>query len=163
MEVKFAFAHGDFVEDTLSGFQGHVIHRTKWINGCNRISVQPKAVDNKIPESYTIDQVQLKLIEPFEGKRKKKCNFKFNHGDEVKDILSGFVGRITALASVGAKNKSYYVQGRTTDPTKMGSDELFTENRLVLVKAAEEFGELVKDEEIKEPGGPSTIADKRMM
>lgn len=53
---------GDEVMDTVSGFKGVAVAITKWLNGCTRISVQPKVdKDGKLPESNCFDEPQLKV------------------------------------------------------------------------------------------------------
>jgi hypothetical protein len=54
---------GDKVKDTVSGFIGIAVSRHIYLNGCNRITVQPSSVRNgKLPESQTFDEPQLKVL-----------------------------------------------------------------------------------------------------
>lgn len=54
---------GDRVEEAITGFVGIAVARTEWLFGCVRITVQPeKLKDNKIGETQTFDEPQLKLI-----------------------------------------------------------------------------------------------------
>ena len=55
---------GDEVEDRVSGFKGIAVARTRWISGCDRISIQPKGVDKdgKTFESQSFDEPMLKII-----------------------------------------------------------------------------------------------------
>jgi len=64
MVVNFKFEHGQKVKDKVSGVSGIINAMAIWINGCNRYSVQPKAKknENKIPDSYWIDEQQLELV-----------------------------------------------------------------------------------------------------
>ena len=52
---------GDKVKDIVSGLTGIAIGRTTWLNGCDRITVQPIGWDkDKKPfESFTADEPQL--------------------------------------------------------------------------------------------------------
>jgi len=54
---------GDLVRDNVSGFKGIAVSRHIYLNGCNRISVQP-LVDKKgiHPESITFDEPQLVVL-----------------------------------------------------------------------------------------------------
>lgn len=154
MEVKFKNAFGDLVEDRITGFIGKVVYRSKFINGCVRVTVQPDAKDNVIPKAYVIDQVQLKLVEPSIISKKKKFKFEFEFGDVVKDILTGFEGSVTGVI-VTNKNKSYYVQPKVGKDNTPVEDDVLPENRLILVSKA--TGEETETSEVKEPGGPMEV------
>lgn len=54
---------GDEVVDTVSGFKGIAISNTKYLHGCNRISVQPKVQkDSSLPELQVFDETRLKTV-----------------------------------------------------------------------------------------------------
>ena len=54
---------GDQVKDSVSGFEGIVMAKHIYLNGCDRLSVQPKVgSDGKLPESMTFDIMQLKVV-----------------------------------------------------------------------------------------------------
>ena len=55
---------GDLAKDTVTGFEGICIARTEWLNGCARITLQPKGLDKdgKPIESHCFDEMQLKLV-----------------------------------------------------------------------------------------------------
>lgn len=54
----------DKVKDTITGFEGIVIARTEWLNGCVRCCIQSqKLKDGKILDTETIDEGQLEIIE----------------------------------------------------------------------------------------------------
>jgi hypothetical protein len=51
---------GSEVEDSISGFKGISVAKHLYINGCTRITVQPKVdKDGKLPETQTFDEPQL--------------------------------------------------------------------------------------------------------
>ena len=54
---------GDLVKDSVSGFKGIAIARHSYLQGCDRISVQP-SIDKKgkHPESITFDEPQLIIL-----------------------------------------------------------------------------------------------------
>lgn len=56
---------GDEVEDKVSGFKGVAVSAHLYLNGCTRITVQPK-IDNdgKLPAHETFDEPQLKVVNP---------------------------------------------------------------------------------------------------
>ena len=54
----------DQVEDTITGFQGTVVARAEYLNGCVRFGVQPTVTDKgKLPDWQWIDEQQLNVIE----------------------------------------------------------------------------------------------------
>jgi len=55
---------GDRVKDRVSGFIGIAVSRHSYLNGCDRISVQPMANNKtgKLAESQTFDEPQLKVL-----------------------------------------------------------------------------------------------------
>lgn len=56
-------ALGDEVKDTLTGLTGVVIAITDWLNGCQRITVQPHELkDGKPVEPSTLDVEQLEVL-----------------------------------------------------------------------------------------------------
>lgn len=56
-------ALGDQVKDTITGFDGIVVAITNWLNGCRRITIQPKALHEGKPiESQTFDENQLSVV-----------------------------------------------------------------------------------------------------
>lgn len=55
---------GDLVKDSVTGFQGIVVCRSQWLNGCWRITVQPREIkDGKQVESACFDDLQLEVVE----------------------------------------------------------------------------------------------------
>lgn len=53
---------GDEVKDKVSGFRGVAIARHIYLQGCNRISVQPKTdKEGKLPEAVTFDEPLLEV------------------------------------------------------------------------------------------------------
>jgi len=55
---------GDIARDTITGFQGVVVARTKWLHGCERITLQPKEMkDGKPIDNYSFDVPQCELVQ----------------------------------------------------------------------------------------------------
>ena len=57
---------GDKVKDTITGFKGIAVARINWINGCDRITIQPEGLTEK-GETFdveTFDEPQIKVITP---------------------------------------------------------------------------------------------------
>lgn len=64
---------GTEVVDIVSGFCGIAVARHSYLNGCDRITVQPKTnKDGKLPEEKTFDEPQLKKISTKTIKRGSK-------------------------------------------------------------------------------------------
>jgi len=67
---------GDEVKDTISGFKGIAISRHSYLQGCDRISIQPTIdKDGKLPEQQSFDEPQLEVIKkakPIIGRDKIK-------------------------------------------------------------------------------------------
>jgi len=54
---------GDLVKDSVSGFKGIAVSKHSYLQGCDRISVQPPIDKNgKHPESVTFDEPQLIIL-----------------------------------------------------------------------------------------------------
>lgn len=54
---------GDEVRDIVSGFKGIAIARTSYLQGCDRICVQPPVdEDGKLPKEAHFDEPQLEVV-----------------------------------------------------------------------------------------------------
>ena len=54
---------GDRVEDRITKMKGIVVATTKWLYGCDRVSIQPeKSKDGKPAETFGVDRLQCCLI-----------------------------------------------------------------------------------------------------
>ncbi|MBL0233212.1 MAG: hypothetical protein IPQ08_06065 [Chitinophagaceae bacterium] len=63
---------GDLLQDTVTGLKGIAVARTEWLNGCNRITIQPLlGKDGKVPDTYTFDEPQLVVIKKQKVKKGK--------------------------------------------------------------------------------------------
>jgi hypothetical protein len=55
---------GSRYRDRVSGFVGVAVSCHSYLNGCNRITLQPSVdKDGKLPECQTFDEPQLEYIE----------------------------------------------------------------------------------------------------
>lgn len=60
---------GDVAKDTITGFEGVVVAETRWLHGCRRLTLQPKALhEGKPVEPNTFDAPQLELVERAAGR-----------------------------------------------------------------------------------------------
>ena len=54
---------GDLVKDSVSGFKGIAVSQHTYLNGCDRITVQPSVdIKGKHPDSVTFDEPQLIVL-----------------------------------------------------------------------------------------------------
>lgn len=54
---------GDVAKDKITGFTGVVIGRTKWLHGCERLTIQPQELkDGKPIDACSFDLPQLDLV-----------------------------------------------------------------------------------------------------
>ena len=61
---------GDEVKDTITGYRGIAIARHTYLQGCDRISIQPPIdKEGKMPESLTFDEPQLEVVKAAKIKR----------------------------------------------------------------------------------------------
>ena len=56
--------NGDIARDGITGFEGVVICTTQWLYGCERLSLQPQALnkDGQVQEAKGFDRPQLVLV-----------------------------------------------------------------------------------------------------
>lgn len=53
---------GDKVKDVVSGFTGIVTAKTRFLTGCDRITIEALSKDSKAPESHACDITAVELI-----------------------------------------------------------------------------------------------------
>lgn len=62
---------GDEVRDTVTGLTGIAVARHQYLQGCDRITIQPPLDnDGKIQDSYTFDEPQCEVVFPAKVTRK---------------------------------------------------------------------------------------------
>lgn len=56
---------GDVACDMVTGFFGIVVARTEWLNGCARLTLQPRSLDDKgaCAPQETFDELQCQVVE----------------------------------------------------------------------------------------------------
>ncbi len=56
---------GNVVRDNISGFQGVAVCLSNWLNGCQRVTIQPQTLkeDGSILDNHTCDAEQVEVIE----------------------------------------------------------------------------------------------------
>ncbi len=58
------FKLGDTIRDTISGFEGVMVCYTVWLNGCIRLTIQPRQLHDGKPvdnQTFDIEQCELNL------------------------------------------------------------------------------------------------------
>ena len=54
---------GDRARDSITGYEGIVIARSEWLNGCVRFELQSEKLKDGVPhEPYWVDQQQIALV-----------------------------------------------------------------------------------------------------
>jgi hypothetical protein len=54
---------GDRAKDKISGFTGVVVAITNWLNGCQRVTIQPEELKDGRPiENCTFDAEQVEIV-----------------------------------------------------------------------------------------------------
>ena len=62
---------GKMVEDKITGFKGIAVAITHWLNGCTRVSVQPRELhEGKVVKEDWFDDTQIRVLS--DGLHKKK-------------------------------------------------------------------------------------------
>ena len=63
MKTDHGFNLGDEAKDTITGFGGVIVAITTWLNGCVRMTLQPREMkDGKPIDAITFDVEQLARI-----------------------------------------------------------------------------------------------------
>ena len=61
--AKFKFRLGAKARDTVTGFEGIIIGRNEWLNGCVQYALKPKVNDKgEIIEAEWIDEQQIEMV-----------------------------------------------------------------------------------------------------
>lgn len=92
---------GDQVRDRVSGFTGVVTVLHRFLQGCDRMSVQPPAdEEGKLIEVESFDAPDLEVTKEqfvsYHGQRDKSYTGEVELADKVRDRVSGFEGIATA-------------------------------------------------------------------
>jgi hypothetical protein len=94
---------GDIAKDELTGFEGVVIGRTHWLTNCDRLTLQPQAVDKEgqPSKSNSFDITHCRLVKKgviacstFQANMRPELAL----GDIARDAITGFEGVIIARA-----------------------------------------------------------------
>lgn len=71
MATKNEIYVGDEAKDTITGFAGVVVSKTEWLNGCVRVQLQPKKLqDGKPVETSSFDIEQVTVTKSNQAKSK---------------------------------------------------------------------------------------------
>ena len=147
---------GDEVEDRVSGFTGVVTSLHRFLQGCDRMSVQPPTdEDGKFLESASFDAPDLMVIKkqvfPCNGLRDKNYTGDVLLGDMVCDPISGFTGVAVTRHVYPHSCDRISVQPRHQKDTAMPDYEAFDAPQLKVT----ERGYVKYETPAKEPpGGP---------
>lgn len=108
-------ALGDIARDDLTGFEGLVVGRTRWLSNCDRLALQPRALDKdgQPQKTNSFDITHCRLVtkgavvpSSHDWERKEHIAL----GDTCKDEITGFEGVVTARTSWFASADSLVLQ-----------------------------------------------------
>jgi hypothetical protein len=84
---------GDIAKDSVTGFQGMVIGRSRYLYNVDRLTLQPRELkDGKRQESRSFDEPGVEYISGSEVKAQVPSSDQFQVGDIVRDRITGFEG-----------------------------------------------------------------------
>jgi hypothetical protein len=95
-EEQLRLRLGVIAEDRVTGITGTVTQIHEMLTGMNQVAIQPKGDGKTVPDALCIDEFIVKVLE--EGiadtvPAPEETSFKL--GQEVRDIVTGQVGKIT--------------------------------------------------------------------
>jgi hypothetical protein len=133
------------------------VSRTKFLHSCVRVSLQPQAKDNKVPEGYFLDEKELEAIDdkqiiPYE-EAQPICIL----GHTYKDNITGFSG-----VALSTTQFLHSVERTALQPTKLKADGslaeafVFDSPQLTDTKAKSKAPAPLQKN--ARPGGPGIIA-----
>lgn len=148
----FKFELGSLVKDEITGFEGICYDRTQWFHNCNTYGVKPlDLINGKPQESETFDEPQLFIIGK-SPKLYKSNDFKFELGEEVEEIVTGFKGIILARTNWLNGCNNYGVKSRNLKDGIPIVMQFFNEGHL---KSTEDSKKLIPTKN-NDSGGPVT-------
>jgi heat shock protein HspQ len=144
--TTFKFELGSLLKDEITGFEGICYNRSEWFYNTNVYGLKPITLkDGKIEEVEHFDEPQVYEI----GKPLKNyiCKpFKFELGEEVKDIFTPFTGFIMSRTNWLNGCASYGVKPKTLKDNIPQEIQHFSEGNIEKI--------VVLEEDIKEKESP---------
>ena len=147
---------GDTVRDAITNFEGKAVARYIFLNGCNRIHVQPTVnEDGTLPESKIFDEPNL-TITTKEGPRGRILNpHLLNLGDQVKDSRTGFKGMAVSRYEYLQGCDRICVQPKAKRGSILPETRVFDEPDLIVTTSAPSKKTKPKKKMVRSrPGGP---------
>lgn len=86
--MRYRIALGDDARHTITGFAGLVIALTTWLNGCVRVTLQPRELKDGKPlehQTFDIQEVELVKAGQFTALPVLDVPLREHHGDAVSD------------------------------------------------------------------------------
>lgn len=125
---------GQKAKDKVTGFEGTVVGRTEWLNGCYRFTLQPPIdKDGKHCSAETIDEPQLEVVGegiPHEETPRKHV---IQLGQKVRDKITGFEGVAMARTSWLSKLDRIMIQPSVDKEGKHRDGHVFDEVHVEVV------------------------------
>lgn len=100
---KTKLSFGDVAKDKITGFQGVIVARTRFLSNVDRLSIQPRGLDKegKPIKPRGFDEGSLEFVETTELEPVpiERAPHPVGLGDTVKDQVTGLVGVVNAITS----------------------------------------------------------------
>jgi len=148
-------------EDAVSGFKGTINAVCEQFHGGRQYSLKPPVGDdNKMPDGHWVDEGLLKMpsnlpdgekaVSPNDYFTQHTVDFKYELGDKVECVLSGFEGRVDTRALWADGCILYLLVPKHNPKEKFNRGIWFNEAELKLLKSGKDITSKV---EIRRTGG----------
>ena len=135
--MKFKFKYRDQVEDTVTGVKGVVIGVHQWNNGCVRYSIQRMPEKGETPPPADLfDEQDLSMLDEASTPIVTDDIFKFGFLDDVRDVISGYKGKVLCRTYWNGYMARYAIQGKAEKGKAPPDMYRVDEQELTLLKAA---------------------------
>jgi hypothetical protein len=149
-------AMGMEVKDKITGLSGVVIGESQWLNGCERLTVQPSALNaGKMIDAVTFDIGQLERVSkdgPVSVPDLVRTTG-IEMGMQVRDKITGFQGIVVGQSRWLSGSHRFTVQPTELKDGKIAEAETLDEGRLTVMQAVTALT-VPKATQSDRPGGP---------
>jgi hypothetical protein len=156
-----AIGLGDIARDTITGFEGTVIGRTRYINNCDRVHIQPKGANGGKPvDSRSFDVPQVEFVRkgelvPAAIDRGEHAADPVRLGDDVECRIKGVRGVVMSITEWMVGCSTMLVQPRKLKDGVPVDQQSADERDVKIIKRAHPTPKPVKT------GAPSRPSSRR--
>lgn len=138
-KVEHKIKLGQKVKDIVSGFEGIATARATALNGCIQYAIKPMYLnkDGKVPNAETIDQQQLEIVDEKPIARVRPKKLKFELGDKLEHIITGFHGTATLVIEHISGGIEYGIKPMMKPGDKEAPDALGLNQEVLALKKEE--------------------------